>query len=143
MKWLDRLEKPKDQVKTLANVVQRFEPANDSTPLDPDRWCYPHTEAMNTAEINTFAKRATTFNRRGLSSLESETVAYRLVNRDRDAADNRGACVECRGLTGNGPYQCSKWRAADLDGALLARQLVTMLQRCDGFAPVADLKVKQ
>ena len=104
--------------------------------LNPDRWCSPHSSAMNTAEINTFAKRAATFNRRGLSSLDAELLADKLVTRDREG-DNRRACLECRGLTGNGPYQCSPWRAADLDGALLARQFVAMLQRCDGFALVS------
>ena len=110
--------------------------------LNPDRWCWPNSSAMNTGEIETFAKRAALFNRRGLASLDAETVADVMVTRDREG-DNRNACLECRGLTGNGPYQCSPWRDAGLGGPLLARQLVTMLQRCNGFTPVADLKVKQ
>ena len=97
---------------------------------------------MNTGEIETFAKRAALFNRRGLASLDAETVADVLVTRDREG-DNRRACVECKGLTGARPYQCSPWRQAGLGGPVLARQLVVMLQRCNGFTPVADLKVKQ
>ena len=146
MKWLNRLKKSIDQVQTSANVVQQavthFEPVNDSTPLDPDRWCWPHSSAMNSGEIENFAKRAALFNRRGLASLDAELLADVLVTRDREG-DNRRACVECKGLTGNGPYQCSPWRQASLGGPVLARQLVVMLQRCNGFTPVADLKVKQ
>ena len=103
--------------------------------LNPDRWCWPNSSAMNTGEIETFAKRAALFNRRGLASLDAESLADKLVNRDREG-DNRRACLECRGLSGSGPYQCSPWRQAGLGGPMVARQLVTMLQRCKGFALV-------
>ncbi len=109
------LEKPAkiSQLATLATLVANNAPFIKIDVLDPDRWCWPHSSAMNSGEIENFAKRAALFNRRGLASLDAELLADKLVTRDREG-DNRRACLECRGLTGNGPYQCSPWRQAGL-----------------------------
>ena len=125
------LEKPKKLAGLAGLAGFQATPANS----DPDRWSWPHSSAMNTAEIKTFVIRSNLFNRRGLASLDAESLADKLVNRDREG-DNRRACLECRGLSGSGPYQCSPWRMAGLGGPMVARQLVTMLQRCKGFALV-------
>ncbi len=60
------------------------EASNDPAP-DPDRLCWPHTQAMNTAEIDTFTGRLATFTDRGLTLAEAEALADRLVVRDRRA----------------------------------------------------------
>ena len=40
-------------------------PANEAT-SDPDRWCWPHSSAMNTEEIDTFTARLARFTDKGL-----------------------------------------------------------------------------
>ena len=127
----------------LRALIRDNKPALVKWAADPDRHCWPHSSAMTAMEIETFAKRAALFNRRGLRSLEAEQVADAMVRRDREG-DDRNACLECRGLSGGGAaYQCGPWRDAGLGGPVLARQLVVMLQRCNGFTPVADGKAKR
>lgn len=110
-------------------------PANDDSP-DPDRWCWPHGSAMNTAEIDAFTARLARFTDKGLALDAAEALADKLVQRDRDE-DIRRLCLECAHLQGASPWRCSNWkqaaiahRAAD---AGLAQCLVVMLQQCDGF----------
>ena len=85
-----------------------------ASPPDPDRWCWPHSDAMNGAELEQFAKRAQQFTRRGISPDAAEAMADRLVIRDREQ-DDRRTCLEC---------------AAYRPG----RDLAALLQRCPGFA---------
>lgn len=109
--------------------------ANDPAP-DPDRWCWPHSSAMNTSEIELFNRRAALFVRRGASDTEAERLADALVQRDREAGDRR-TCMECRHLQGNSPWGCGNWLMAGIalrpSHAGLACELVMRLQRCPGF----------
>ena len=106
---------------------------------DPDRWCWPHSSAMNGTEINTFAARQQKFTRKGLTSKDGESLADRLVLRDRDE-DDRRVCLECKHFAGHGPgsWRCGNWQAAGVAvhprDTRLAADLVVQLQRCDGFA---------
>jgi hypothetical protein len=106
--------------------------------LDPDRWSYPHSSAMNGAEIDTFIARQDRFASKGLPLLEAESLADKLVLRDRDM-DDRRLCLECNHLGGYGQisWRCANWQAAGVASrsrdAQLPRDLVCTLQRCAGF----------
>ena len=114
--------------------------ANDPTP-DPDRWCWPHSEAMNTGEIETFTARLARFTDKGLSLDDGEALADKLVQRDRES-DDRRLCLECFHLSGqNGKaWDCRNWQVAKVASrardAQLSAGLVCQLQRCDGFKKV-------
>lgn len=105
---------------------------------DPDRWAWPHSQAMTGREIDTFTARLHHFTRRGLAEPEAEKLADKLVTRDRET-DDRRLCLECAHLAGYGPqsWRCGNWQRAGV--ALKARDaglpgdLVRLLQRCDGF----------
>lgn len=56
---------------------------NDPAIPDPDRWCWPHSPAMNTVEIDLFWERLARFTEQGMTMIESENLADRLVIRDR------------------------------------------------------------
>jgi hypothetical protein len=100
---------------------------------DPDRHCWPHTKAMNTAEIDTFMARLHLFTERGLDGTEAERLADCLVVRDREA-DGRGMCLECLHLRrGAGLWMCNQWQRAGQSGADVPGDQVKLLQRCDGF----------
>lgn len=105
---------------------------------DPDRWCYPHSTAMNTAEIETFMARLSRFTTKGMTIYEGEALADKLVIRDREL-DDRRVCLECRHFAGHGPgsWRCSNWQTAGIAirsrDAQLPADLVVQLQRCDGF----------
>jgi len=117
-------------------------PANDATP-DPDRWCWPHSDAMNTREVDTFTARLARFTDRGMGLADAERLADALVQRDR-AGEDRRACVECTHLHGAGPWRCGNWKLADIAikaaDAQLPGELVTRQQRCPGFAPAITMK---
>ena len=106
--------------------------------LDRDRWCWPNSTAMNTAEIDTFTARLDDFTRRGLAFDDAEKLADKLVLRDRDL-DDRRLCPECQHLHGNRPsaWRCGNWKQAGIavraSDAQLSAALVHQLQRCDGF----------
>ena len=110
--------------------------ANGQT-TDPERWCWPHSSAMNERELDTFTLRLETFTSKGLRLHEAEAQADVLVQRDR-TADDRRLCVECihlqgstgRRRCGNGVVAGIGLRAAD---ALLPSDLTRQLQRCAGF----------
>jgi hypothetical protein len=110
--------------------------------LDPDRWCYPHSDAMNGAEIDTFIARQDWFTSKGLPLLEAESLADKLVLRDRDA-DDRRLCLECAHLSGHWQisWRCENWQAAGVAhhsrDAHLPQELVCTLQRCQGFKEAA------
>lgn len=121
-------------VATVATVavaspeVQRPEAGNDP-PQDPERWCWPHSPAMNAPEIDAFMARLVRFTDKGLSTEEAGRLADKLVIRDREG-DDRRLCLECAHLHGAGRWRCGNWRAADVPAQGLARDLVLMLQRC-------------
>ncbi len=116
-------------------TAPQLPPANEAN-ADPDRWCWPHGAAMNTAEIDTFTARLARFTDKGLTLDDAEALADKLVTRDRDN-DNRRLCLECAHLQGvdrwscsNGKHAATGTRAADTG---LAHELVVMLQHCTGF----------
>ena len=105
---------------------------------DPDRWCWPHSSAMNGVEIDTFAARLHQFTDKGLARNDGETLADKLVLRDRDQ-DDRRVCLECKHFAGHGAgsWRCGNWQTAGVAirsrDAQLPADLVVQLQRCDGF----------
>lgn len=112
--------------------------ANDPAP-DPDRWCWPYSAAMNTAEIDTFAARLARFTDWGLDLPAGERLADRLVMRDREK-DDRALCLECTHLQrgwrcANGQQASASIRAWD---AQLPGDCVGLLQRCEGFTHSVD-----
>ena len=126
--------------------VQKFEgapapAANDTDKevetesLDPDRYCWPHSSAMNTAEIDRFLRREAHFTNKGLAAEEAERLADRLVIRDRDG-DDRCVCLECSNLRGFVRWQCGNSSRAGL-GRDLPSELVVTLQRCEGIETYA------
>lgn len=105
---------------------------------DPDRWCWPNSAAMNSAEIDPFAARLHKFTDKGLPRNDGEALADRLVVRDRDQ-DDRRVCLECAHFAGHGAgsWRCGNWQAAGVAirsrDAQLPADLVVQLQRCNGF----------
>ena len=123
-------------VATVATVAVAKAPdiaANDPAP-DPDRWCWPHSAAMNTTEIDTFTARLARFTDRGLNLDDGERLADRLVIRDRES-DERAVCLECTHLQRG--WRCGNWQRSGVAirarDAQLAGEFVSLLQRCDGF----------
>lgn len=106
---------------------------------DPERWCWPHSTAMNGAEIDLFEARLHRFTDKGLTRTDGETLADELVIRDRET-DDRRLCLECRHLSGYGhaSWRCGNWQTAGVAirtrDTQLPADLVLQLQRCDGFA---------
>lgn len=100
---------------------------------DPDRWCWPHSEAMTGSEIDTFTARLHHFTRRGLAVVDAETLADKLVLRDREA-DDRRLCLECSNLSRGSGWRCNQWQRAGLGAAGVPADLARQLQRCDGFS---------
>lgn len=99
--------------------------------LDVDRHSWPYTEAMNTAEIDTFTGRLHLFTRHGLNNTEAETLADGLVARDRDE-DDRRLCLECRNLRGCGTsWTCNQWHRAGLTLSCIPADQIKVLRRCE------------
>jgi len=129
-----------------AAVGVEVKPAPDSCqpadfigpPPDPDRWCWPHSDAMNGAEIDTFTGRFALFTAKGLTSTEADALADKLVTRDREQDDQR-VCLECSNLSGwAGRRQCRGLQHAGIGGVLVSAGQVAVLQRCDGFKAAAS-----
>lgn len=110
----------------------RQEAANDVT--DPDRWCWPHSPAMNTVEFERFMARLVRFADLGVIPGDSHSLADRLVTRDR-VLDDRVLCLECTHLKSGG--RCGNWQRAGVavisGDAQLAKDFTHQLQWCDGF----------
>jgi hypothetical protein len=110
----------------------------DALDLEPDRWCWPHSSAMNGAEIDLFAVRLRKFGDRGLALTKREALADTLVIRDRES-DVRRVCIECHHLVGHGvgSWRCGNCQISGIAvrsrNAQLPADLVVQLQRCDGF----------
>ena len=124
---------------TLENLIKPEIAAAVIVPaLDPDRWCWPHSEAMTGREIDTFTVRLHHFTQRGLVESDAEKLADKLVTRDRES-DDRRLCLECAHLAGLtvGSWSCRNWQRAEVANksrdARLPAELVSTLQRCDGF----------
>lgn len=103
---------------------------------DPDRATWPHSVAMNRAEIERLVHRLALFDGRGMTVPEAESVADKLVARDREEGD-RTSCAECHHLYGWGPktWRCCgpSWQGNTLAGHPLARDWLIQLHRCPGF----------
>ena len=99
-------------------------------PLDPDPWCWPHSTAMNAAEIDRFTMRLARFTDKGLTLADAEALADKLVIRDREG-DDRRLCLECLHLRRD--RRCNARTVADGPGGSLIDALPTILQRCDQF----------
>lgn len=118
---------------TLVNWLHE---ANDPAAEVPDlnSWCWPHSQAMNTTEISAMAKRTDLFHRCGLTALEAELLADKLLTRDREG-DDRRLCSECEHLSGRaGTMRCSKWQRAGLGQPGIPTVMVQQFQRCGGFS---------
>jgi hypothetical protein len=100
---------------------------------DPDRWAWPHSEAMNGSEIDTFTARLHHLTLHGLAFVDAETLADKLVLRDREA-DDRRVCLECSNLSRGSGWRCTQWQRAGLGAAGVPANLALQLQRCDGFS---------
>ena len=124
-------------VVTLAPIA---EAANDPSCLapDPDRWCWPHSDAMTDAEIDRMLARLQRFTPRGLSDTEADRLADTLMRRDRDR-DPRTTCMECAHLASTLPFQCGNRERAwsqihqHKHPAGLNSALSTALHNCGGF----------
>ena len=123
-------------VATVAGVAAAKAPdtaANDPSP-DPDRWCWPHSPAMNSAEIEVFLTRQSRLMYLGLNLDAAEKMADKLVFRDRDM-DDRKVCFECCHLAPG--LRCLNWRNTGIGvqqtNAKLSGAFVCQLQRCPGF----------
>ena len=55
-------------------VLEKHDSSNVVTE-DPDRWCWPNSSAMNSAEIDTFAARLHKFTDKGLARPHGEVLA--------------------------------------------------------------------
>jgi hypothetical protein len=134
-------------VATVAVATAQGPAANDrravfvgppvSAEVDPDRWAWPSTAAMNGSEIDTFIARMSHFSQKAIQLEASERLADRLVMRDRDCDDRRN-CLECMHLQRANGWRCGNWQRAGVAirarDATLAADFVNLLQRCDGFA---------
>jgi hypothetical protein len=123
-------------------ILEKHDSSN-SVIEEPDRWCWPHSSAMNGAEIETFTARRYQFTYKGLPSAEAEALADKLVRRDREQ-DDRRVCLECKHLAGYAPasWRCLNWQAAGIatrsSDSQLPADFVVQLQRCDGFIAHSD-----
>jgi hypothetical protein len=129
--------------------LEKCDPAT-AVIADPDRWCWPHSSAMNGTEIDTFLARLQRFTGKGLARSDAEALADKLVLRDRES-DDRRVCMECKNFSGYGAgsWRCGNWQAARIAtrsrDAQLPADLMVQLQRCDGFTahPTFTLERKE
>ncbi|MGO4609548.1 hypothetical protein AB4142_24700 [Variovorax sp. 2RAF20] len=104
--------------------------AGENAPgADPDRWCWPSSGAMNGTELDCFTVRLARFTDQGLSLIEAEALADKLVLRDRDG-DDRRLCLECEHLSGR---RCGAWQRASVGTQALPASLLALPQRCAAF----------
>lgn len=106
-----------------------------------DLWCYPNSSAMNTDEIAIFQARVSRYKSRGLDAEKSETLADKLLIRDREqGADDRISCLECRHLVNVNGWYCKNWQQSKVcireRDAYIGTDWVILLQRCDGFKAI-------
>lgn len=116
----------------LANATSEV---SIGTTSNADRWCWPHSNAMNSVEIDTFIRRLSVFADKGLPLTDREALADRLVIRDRES-DDRRACLECLHLTGRAETQaCRNWQEVGIKtkDSQLSSEQVRCLQLCNGF----------
>jgi hypothetical protein len=137
-------DKPDGETQTVAPKKTDAPPEPD-----PDRCCWPHSDAMNRAEIATFETRFHLFGARGLDLKQAEAMADRLALRDREG-DERRLCFECVHLQAQPAnhwrswpeLRCGNWNASGLcvsvRDAGLSESFAHQLQRCPGFKTVTS-----
>lgn len=117
------------------------EPALVPAVLNPDRHCWPHTHAMNTAELHALQRHLTRLQSLGLGLDTAERLSYRMVWAQRQHDAGR-MCLQCQHLGG----QVRAWHCRNalqagvsLSGrvSVLSPDWVTLVQRCRGFASLA------
>jgi len=119
-----------------ATLLQKpVQPVNNPSSLatNPDRWCWPHSEAMSGTEVTRMLARLALFTRRGLAANQADALADKLKSRDREG-DDRRACIECQRLSAS--RTCTVWRQTGIGRAQIGPLLAT-LQRCPSFVPAA------
>jgi len=130
-KWLT----PTDTISQLATLA-----SNDPTASGPDAYCWPHSSALNTAELSRMAERLRLFAQRSVSGEAAERLADRLVIRDRQR-ESAHVCIECSLLSGS---VRRGWRCGNHRGASICRDLaddfVTTFQRCPAFDARVELR---
>ena len=87
--------------------------------------------AWTDSDIAGFLGRRARLLRWGWPEADAETLAERLVKRDREH-DERVSCADCRHYQ---PGRCGNHRSAGLNVADVGRDLAALLQRCPGFMP--------
>jgi hypothetical protein len=122
------------EVATVAVANASATKAANDPALDPNRWCWPHSDAMTGAEIDRMVLRIERFVVRGLNLIDADALADKLVIRDRDG-DERRTCLECDNLRRR---RCIQWQLAGIGGPEVSVDLVGVFQRCAGF--VAQFK---
>ncbi len=110
-------------------VLLTESPASVIATPDPDRWCWPHSDAMNSAELAEFMTRRARLMRWGWVESAAEALAERLAKRGRDT-DDRVSCTDCQHYR---PGRCGNHDLAGLQAPDLSRDLAGLLQRCPGF----------
>jgi hypothetical protein len=115
-----------------AHTPPRIDPPEPTEPPNPDRYCWPHSPAMNTHELDLMAQRLERFTAKGLSYTDAEGLADSLMQRDRDG-DDRRTCWECAHLRGYHTQRCSNHTQAGMPPDGLAVAVVALLKRCSGF----------
>jgi hypothetical protein len=81
---------------------------------------------MNESEIKRYTKRMEVFMREGLDQEESELLAQRMYERDKERGDRR-VCFECE------RYDDRTTHCTFYKDSKTYRPLRFVLQRCDGF----------
>ncbi len=104
-----------------------------SNQADPERDCWPHdqsiTAAMNRVELDLMQTRITLFTRHNIGVDMAESLADKLMRRDREG-DDRSLCLECVRFSGQ---RCGNYFKAGLSSAGIGG-CSQMLQRCPGFS---------
>ena len=102
-------------------------PAANDPAADPDRWAWPHSEAMTGTEIDTFTARLARFTDRGMGLEDADALADKLMTRDRES-DDRRLCLECVHLAHNRLCKTVTTNGKPIE------PIPTILQRCGSFA---------
>ena len=124
--WGDGGNPPAEVQARLQAKSQAADARLAGTPAaDPDRACWPYSDAWTETEIGRYARRLLSFAGRGVEMSTAEALADKLVGRDRDQ-DERRMCLECSNCQQG---RCTRWRAAGLGQPAIPGDLMTMLQR--------------
>jgi hypothetical protein len=98
---------------------------------------------MTGREIDNFTAWLARFTDKGMAQDMAESLADKMVIRDRDK-DDRRTCLECSQLAGYaGSWRCRDWQRAGIAirsrDAGLPVDLAQLLQRCNGFRNISKV----